>query len=84
MDTAKLDVLTEVLQQIGCLQSVEILKDSVTEQLAKQRSVDGEKTAQQFGVSGVPFVVKDTEQGWKQISMESFRSFEIKENCNLY
>ena len=33
--------------------------------LAKQHIADGSKTAQQFGVSGVPFLVEETAQGWR-------------------
>lgn len=71
LDTAKLDVLADVLRQIGCQQAVRILKDRATEQLAKQRIADGANLAQQFGVSGVPFVVEETGQGWRQIRTES-------------
>lgn len=71
LDTAKLDVLADVLCQIGCQQAVGILKDCATEQLAKQRIADGANLAQQFGVSGVPFVVEETGQGWRQIRTES-------------
>ena len=71
LDTAKLDVLADVLRQIGCQQAVGILKDRATEQLAKQRIADGANLAQQFGVSGVPFVVEEAGQGWRQIRTES-------------
>lgn len=73
LDTAKLDVLAEILHKIGCIQAVQILKDPAIEKLAKQRIAEGANIAQQFGVSGVPFVVEETEQGWRQISSESLR-----------
>ena len=71
LDTAKLAVLADVLTQIGCTQAVEILHASATEQQAKQRITEGANIAQQFGVSGVPFVVRETEQGWERLSSES-------------
>lgn len=71
LDTAKLDVLAQVLQAISCTQAVEILQDPATKQLAQQRIAEGAEIARQFGVSGVPFVVQETEQGWVRISSES-------------
>ena len=73
LDTAKLDVLAEVLRQIGCTQAAEILTNSATEAQAKQRIADGANLARQFGVSGVPFVVRQTESGWAQIASDSLR-----------
>lgn len=71
LDTAKLTVLAEVLTEIGCTQAVEILQDSATEQRAKQRIAEGASIAQQFGVSGVPFVVRENARGWGRVSSES-------------
>lgn len=71
LDTAKLTVLAEVLTEIDCTQAVEILQDSATELQAKQRIAEGANIAQQFGVSGVPFVVRETVQGWERVSSES-------------
>lgn len=71
LDTAKLEVLAQVLQEMGCTQEVEILQDFATEQQAKQRIAEGAEITRQFGVSGVPFVVAETEQGWARISSES-------------
>lgn len=71
LDTAKLMVLAEVLTEIDCTQAVEILQDSATELQAKQRIAEGANIAQQFGVSGVPFVVRETVQGWERVSSES-------------
>ena len=45
LDTAKLDVLAEVLRQIGCMQAAEILTNSATEAQAKQRIADGANLA---------------------------------------
>jgi len=73
LDTAKLDVLAEVLRQIGCTQAAEILTNSATEAQAKQRIADGANLARQFGVSGVPFVVRQTESGWAQIASDNLR-----------
>ena len=63
LDTAKLDVLADVLRQIGCTQAAEILTNLATEAQAKQSIADGAKLARQFGVSGVPFAVRQTESG---------------------
>ena len=71
LDTAKLDVLADVLRQIGCTQAAEILTNPATEVQAKQRIADGANLARQFGVSGVPFVVRQTESGWAQIASDS-------------
>ena len=71
MDTAKSDVLADVLRQIGCTQAAEILANSATEAQAKQRIAEGANLAQQFGVSGVPFVVRQTESGQAQIASDS-------------
>jgi len=73
LDTAKLDVLAEVLRQIGCMQAAEILTNPATEEEAKQRIAEGANLARQFGVSGVPFVVRQTESGWAQIASDSLR-----------
>ena len=70
-DTAKSDVLADVLRQIGCTQAAEILANSATEAQAKQRIADGANLARQFGVSGVPFAVRQTESGWAQIASDS-------------
>ena len=70
-DTAKLDVLADVLRQIGCTQAAEILTTPATEAQAKQRIADGANLARQFGVSGVPFAVRQTESGWAQIASDS-------------
>ena len=66
-----MDVLAEVLRQIGCTQAAEILTNSATETQAKQRIADGANLARQFGVGGVPFVVRQTESGWAQIASDS-------------
>ena len=71
LDTAKLDVLAEVLRQIGCTQAAEILTNLAAETQAKQRIADGTNLAQQFGVSSVPFAVRQTESGWAQIVSNS-------------
>ena len=71
LDTAKLDVLAEVLRQIGCTQAAEILTNLAAETQAKQRIADGANLAQQFGVSSVPFAVRQTESGWAQIVSNS-------------
>ena len=73
LDTAKLDVLADVLRQIGCTQAAEILTEPAAEAQAKQRIADGAKLARQFGVSGVPFAVRQTESGWVQIAADSLR-----------
>lgn len=66
-------MLADVLRQIGCTQAAEILTNSATEEEAKQRIADGVNLARQFGVSGVPFVVRQTEGGWAQIASDSLR-----------
>lgn len=71
LDTAKSDVLAGVLRQIGCTQAAEILTEPTAEAQAKQRIADGANLARQFGVSGVPFVVRQTESGWAQIASDS-------------
>jgi hypothetical protein len=63
LDAAKSDVLADVLQQIGCTQAAEILTEPTAEAQAKQRIADGTNLVRQFGVSGVPFVVRQTESG---------------------
>ena len=68
-----MDVLAEVLRQIGCMQAAEILTNPATEEEAKQRIAEGANLARQFGVSGVPFVVRQTESGWAQIASDSLR-----------
>ena len=73
LDTAKSDVLADVLRQIGCTQAAEILTNSATEAQAKQRIADGANLARQFGVSGVPFVVRQTESRRAQIASGSLR-----------
>ena len=73
LDTAKSDVLAGVLRQIGCTQAAEILTEPTAEAQAKQRIADGAKLARQFGVSGVPFAVRQTESGWVQIAADSLR-----------
>ena len=73
MDTAKLDMLADVLRQIGCTQAAEILTNLAAEEEAKQRIADGANLARQFGVSGVPFAVRQTESGWVQIAADSLR-----------
>ena len=73
LDTAKSDVLADVLRQIGCTQAAEILTNLAAEAQAKQRIADGTNLARQFGVSGVPFVVRQTESGWAQIASDSLR-----------
>ena len=73
LDTAKSDVLAGVLRQIGCTQAAEILTEPTAEAQAKQRIADGAKLARQFGVSGVPFAVRQTESGWVQIAADSWR-----------
>ena len=67
LDTTKSDVL----RQIGCMQTAEILTNPAAEAQAKQRIADGANLAQQFGVSGVPFAVRQTESGWAQIASDS-------------
>ncbi|WP_342032258.1 metal ABC transporter substrate-binding protein [Neisseria sp. Marseille-Q2251] len=49
MDTAKSNVLADVLRQIGCTQAAEILTNSATEAQAKQRIADGADCFGQFG-----------------------------------
>ena len=71
MDTAKSDVLADVLRQIGCTQAAEVLTNLAAEEEAKQRIADGANLARQFGVSGVPFAVRQTESGWAQIAADS-------------
>ena len=73
LDTAKSDVLAGVLRQIGCTQAAEILTEPTAEAQAKQRIAEGANLARQFGVSGVPFVVRQTESGWVQIAADSWR-----------
>ncbi|WP_210391342.1 hypothetical protein [Neisseria sp. HMSC31F04] len=73
MDTAKSDVLADVSRQIGCTQAAEILTESAAEEEAKQRIAEGANLARQFGVSGVPFAVRQTESGWAQIAADSWR-----------
>ena len=41
LDTAKLDVLADVLRQIGCTQAAEILTEPAAEAQAKQRIAEG-------------------------------------------
>nr|WP_278583762.1 DsbA family protein [Eikenella corrodens] len=72
-DIAKSDVLADVLRQFGCMQAAEILTSPATEEEAKQRIAEGANLAQQFGVSGVPFVVRQTESGQAQIASDSWR-----------
>jgi hypothetical protein len=67
LDAAKSDVLADVLQQIGCTQAAEILTEPTAEAQAKQRIADGTNLVRQFGVSGVPFVVRQTESGWARL-----------------
>ena len=66
-----MDVLAEVLRQIGCTQAAEILTNLAAEAQAKQRIADGANLAQQFGVSSGPFAVRQTESGWAQIVSNS-------------
>ena len=66
-----MDVLADVLRQIGCTQAAEILTNSATEAQAKQRIAEGANLARQFGVSGVPFAVRQTESSWAQIASDS-------------
>ena len=73
MDTAKSDVLADALRQIGCTQAAEILTEPTAEAQAKQRIAEGANLARQFGVSGVPFVVRQTESSWAQIASDSLR-----------
>ena len=73
LDTAKLDVLADVLRQIGCTQAAEIPTNPAAEAQAKQRIADGANLTRQFGVSGVPFAVRQTESGWEQIAADSLR-----------
>ncbi|WP_314889688.1 hypothetical protein [Cardiobacterium hominis] len=73
LDTAKSDVLAGVLRQIGCTQAAEILTEPTAEAQAKQRIAEGANLARQFGVSGVPFAVRQTESGWVQIAADSWR-----------
>ena len=73
LDTAKSDVLAGVLRQIGCTQAAEILTNLAAEAQAKQRIADGTNLARQFGVSSVPFAVRQTESGWAQIASDSLR-----------
>ena len=73
LDTAKSDVLADVLRQICCTQAAEILTNSATEAQAKQRIAEGANLVRQIGVSGVPFVVRQTESGWAQIASDSLR-----------
>lgn len=49
LDTAKSDVLADVLRQIGCTQAAEILTNSATEAQAKQRIAEGADCFGQFG-----------------------------------
>ena len=53
------------------MQAAEILTSPATEEEAKQRIAEGANLAQQFGVSGVPFVVRQTESCWAQIASNS-------------
>jgi hypothetical protein len=55
------------------MQAAEILTNPATEEEAKQRIAEGANLARQFGVSGVPFVVRQTESGWAQIASDSLR-----------
>ena len=64
-------MLADVLRQISCTQAAEILTNLAAEEEAKQRIADGANLARQFGVSGVPFVVRQTESGWAQIAADS-------------
>ena len=73
LDKAKSDVLADVLRQIGCTQAAEIPTNPAAEAQAKQRIAEGAKLARQFGVSGVPFAVRQTESGWVQIASDSLR-----------
>ena len=73
LDTAKSDVLADVLRQIGCTQAAEILTEPATEAQAKQRIADGANLVRQIGVSGVPFVVRQTESSWARIASNSWR-----------
>ena len=45
LDTAKSDVLADVLRQIGCTQAAEILTNPATEAQAKQRIAEGANLA---------------------------------------
>ena len=65
--------VADVLRQFGCMQAAEILTSPATEEEAKQRIAEGANLAQQFGVSGVPFVVRQTESGQAQIASDSWR-----------
>jgi len=49
LDTAKLDVLADVLRQIGCTQAAEILTEPAAEAQAKQRIAEGADCFGQFG-----------------------------------
>jgi len=71
LDMAKSDVLADVLRQIGCTQAAEILTNLAAEAQAKQRIADGANLVRQFGVSGVPFAVRQTESCWAQIASNS-------------
>ena len=50
LDTAKLDVLADVLQQIGCTQAAEILTNPAAEAQAKQRIAEGANCFGQFAL----------------------------------
>ncbi|WP_200147108.1 hypothetical protein [Neisseria elongata] len=63
----------DVLRQIGCTQAAEILTEPTAEAQAKQRIAEGANLTRQFGVSGVPFVVRQTESSWAQIAADSLR-----------
>ena len=65
--------VADVLRQISCTQAAEILTNLAAEAQAKQRIADGANLAQQFGVSSVPFAVRQTESGWAQIASDSLR-----------
>ena len=71
LDTAKSDVLADVLRQIGCTHAAEILTNLAAEAQAKQRIADGANLVRQIGVSGVPLVARQTESGWAQIASDS-------------
>jgi len=49
LDTAKSNVLADVLRQIGCTQAAEVLTNLAAEEEAKQRIADGADCFGQFG-----------------------------------
>ncbi|WGE75756.1 DsbA family protein [Actinobacillus equuli] len=72
LDTADINVLSQILTENGFTQAVNILQNSATIDLAKERITQGAALAAELGVRGVPQIFKQTEQGLIQLNTQTF------------